>query len=398
MGEGVQAGSPRGRSVRFKLVAASVVLLVALAGLEGIARLLGPAIPAYTDGPAGPDVVLLNGHPSRLWYTAPGVKSTPESVAHINVLGLRGELPAIPKPAGVTRVLVVGDSSLYGHGVNDDETFPAQLESALLGLGQRVEVVNGGTPGYSTEQTRLMLEELGWGLEPDLLVIGNLWSDNNFDSFRDADLLRTQKAFSNPLAGSALYRLAASWADVVRGGRGARLVSWTAGDQLPTEVGRRVPLPRYAENLDGMVRDALARNVGVAFLSLTNIERVATTVEGWSWDPYFQVQREVAEWHGLPILDAQMVFVAANRDDPTELFVDSMHPSALGHRLLGQYSARRLVSGGWPGKQRFLGKAEPFPGTQVVDTKSPSGPRPPSAQEGLFKDTSPPLPHLPKPQ
>ncbi|MES2642658.1 MAG: GDSL-type esterase/lipase family protein [Myxococcota bacterium] len=394
----MQVGSRGGRSLRFKLVAASVVLVLTLGGLEAFARVVGPSIPAYTDGPSGPDVVLLNGHPSRLWYTAPGVKSTPnDGTAHINRLGLRGDLPADPKPAGVPRVLVVGDSSLFGHGVEDDETFPAQLGSSLAGLGHPAEVVNGGTPGYSTEQTRLFLDEMGWDLRPDLLVIGNLWSDNNFDSFQDADLLRTQKAFANPLASSALYRMVASWADVLRGGRGARIVSWTAGDQLPTEVGRRVPLARYAENLDAMVREARARDIGVAFLALTNIDRIKDGTKDWSWEPYFAVQREVAAWHGLPIFDAQLVFVGASRDDPTDLFVDSMHPSALGHRLLGQFAARRLVAAGWPDKQRHLGKAEAFPGTQVIDNGAPNGPRPPSAQDALFKDTSPPMPGLPPP-
>lgn len=391
----MQLRTVRSRSLRFKVVASSLVLFAALLGLEGLAQMVGPSIPALKENH---ERTLLNPHPTRLWYTAPGTKEVEGAASTINALGMRGAMPIDPKPADIPRILVVGDSSLFGHGVNDPDTYPAQLQTVLQGLGHRTEVLNGSTPGYSTEQTRIFLEEVGWSLQPDLLVIGNLWSDNNFDSFRDVDLLHTQKAFSNPLASSALYRLLASAADVLRGGRGARIVTWTASDQDPTKLGRRVPLPRYAENLDAMVRDANARGIGVVFLTLTNIERVTMTLaaEEWSWEPYFKVQREVAAWHDLPNFDAQMVFVASNQKDPTDLFVDSMHPSALGHRIFAGYSAWRLVADGWPDTRRFFGKSESFPGTAVIDDGSVKEAAPFSAQSDLFRDPGgvpPPHPH-----
>ncbi|MDO9280586.1 MAG: SGNH/GDSL hydrolase family protein [Pseudomonadota bacterium] len=372
------------RPLHFKLAAATVVLVLALATLEALARTVGLQIPALEAPTAGSDTVLLNPHPTRLWYTAPGVKRSAGFTSTINALGLRGALPADPKPAGVPRVLVVGDSSLFGHGVADDETYPAQLEQILLGLGRRVEVLNGGTPGYSTEQTRIFLAEDGWALQPDLLVIASVWSDNNFDSFRDADLLHTQHAFANPLARSALYRLLASWADVLQGGRGARIVTWTQAHQVATEAGRRVSLPRYVENLDAMVNDATTRDIGVLFLTLTNLERVKGDRTRVSWEPYLAAQREVALFHGAPLLDAQLVYTSANLADPQDLFVDAMHPSALGHQLLARLTARRLVGDGWPTRARYVAPPGHFPGTAIVDIYEQGERAPFSSQDALF--------------
>lgn len=379
-------------SPRFKIVAASVVLVVTLVALELAARVIAPVIPGYKVAPEREEMVLLNSHPTRLWYTAPGVKQSAGFTASINALGLRGPLPADPKPAHVPRILVVGDSSLFGHGVSDAETYPAQLERALLGRGIRAEVVNGGTPGYSTEQTLRFLDEVGWGLQPDLLLIGNLWSDNNYDWFQDADLLHTVNTFSGPLASSALFRLSSTWLDRVKGGRGARIVSWTSNSQVPTNAGRRVPLPDYAANLAKMMAQATEHGAGALVLSLTNMERLERgDRDDFSWHPYFLAQAEIVRWFQVPMVDAHVVFSSAS-GEPSALFVDAMHPSGKGFALLAKATARLLGDAGWPERERFAPRTEPFPGLSVQDAAETDVPAPLSPQEELFiqVDRSPP--------
>ena len=61
----------------------------------------------------------------------------------------------------------------------DDETIIEQTVDRLRATGLDVDAVNAGVPGYSTEQTRMLLEEDGWQLEPTLLLIGNLWSSSS---------------------------------------------------------------------------------------------------------------------------------------------------------------------------------------------------------------------------
>jgi len=89
-----------------------------------------------------------------------------------NSLGLRG--PEIgPKPAGVRRVLALGDSFTFGHAVEASEAWPAVLQELLAARGgPRYEVVNAGIGGYGTGQQLLLYDELQSRVEPDLVVLG----------------------------------------------------------------------------------------------------------------------------------------------------------------------------------------------------------------------------------
>jgi lysophospholipase L1-like esterase len=377
-------------ALRFRVLASLTVFVVLSSLLEVGARRVGAEFPEWrmTDG-AG---VVMIGHPTRLWALAPGRKQNGAVWATISPLGLRGGLPADPKPPGRLRVLVLGDSTWFGHGVEDDETFPAQLEARLRADGLDVDVLNGGVPGYSTEQTRVELDELGWSLAPDLLLLGNLWSDNNVDSFRDEDLLATARAADrNPLYASHFFRLLTSAVDQARGGEGGRLVTWTRTSQWPETGGRRVSLKRYAENLDAMVRDAAARGVGAALLSPCNIETVkGRHRDGASWDVFFDAQRALAAHHGIPIVETLDAVRAAGA--PESLFLDVMHPTAAGHAVFAATAATVLEAAGWP-NTRLLATGGAFPLAPLVDNRFGVGdPNPSSPQRNLFGDATLPLP------
>lgn len=89
-----------------------------------------------------------------------------------NDYGLRrDDEVAIPKPAGMFRVLVLGDSQTSGYGTNE-ETYPGHLETLAQERagGQLVEVVNGGVDGYSPQQAYLWLRKYGVPLQPDLVI------------------------------------------------------------------------------------------------------------------------------------------------------------------------------------------------------------------------------------
>ncbi|MDP2311248.1 MAG: GDSL-type esterase/lipase family protein [Pseudomonadota bacterium] len=362
------------------------MLVVIAAMLEQGARLVGAEFPEWrlTDA-AG---VVMTGHPTRLWGLSPGVKQNGGVVANINALGMRGAPPEDPKPPGKLRVLVVGDSTFFGHGVSDDETFPAQLQARLRAEGLEVDVLNAGVPGYSTEQTRIQLDEEGWALAPDLLIVGNLWSDNNVDSFRDEDLLRTARAREeNPLFASYFFRLLATAVDQARGGDGARLVTWTRKSQWPEKGGRRVSLRRYGENLDTIAREAASRGIGTAFISPCNSGLVVGKYpDGASWDVFFSAQRTIAAHHGVPLMETLPALRAATMGDPTPLFVDIMHPSALGHAVFAEVADTALREAGWP-TNRLLASGGVFPVETLNDSRFGIGhANPRSPQRNLFGD------------
>ncbi len=343
-------------------VAAAILLMA-----EGVARVVGPQIPEWQGGDQGS--VVMGGHPTRLWGMNTGHRQVGTVAAFINDKGLRGELPELPRPEGRERVMLVGDSTFFGHGIEDDETIIAQAVDRLKARGLNVDAVNGGIPGYSTEQTHMLMEEVGWDLEPTLLLIGNLWSDNNFDHFRDADLLRTRRMWmQNPLSRSSLFLVLAAFIDQHTGDPQARMVTWTRTSELPSYGTRRVPIERYAHNLDAMVREAAERNIGVALVAPVNRQMAEQLVgPDVAWSPYFDAQKAVAKHHGIPVIDLAPTLIEAAKEHPgADLYLDEMHPTALGAGYFADALVGGILASGWP-DSRPLGRSEPFDTTQVSD-------------------------------
>lgn len=95
----------------------------------------------------------------------------------INAQGFRGPAATPVKDPSKTRVLVVGDSLVWGFGVEQEETFVSKMAAQC----QDLEVINFGVSGYATDQELLLFNELGKPLKPDvviLVVASNDFSDN----------------------------------------------------------------------------------------------------------------------------------------------------------------------------------------------------------------------------
>ncbi len=89
----------------------------------------------------------------------------------VNGQGLRGPDRPYTKPPGVARVLALGDSFVEAFMVEDAQTVTARLEADLAARGCRVEVINGGTVGYSTDQEYLFYRDEGRKYAPDVVVV-----------------------------------------------------------------------------------------------------------------------------------------------------------------------------------------------------------------------------------
>ncbi len=99
----------------------------------------------------------------------------------INEQGLRGPLRPYAKPPGAARVLALGDSFVEAFMVRDDETVTAELEDQLRRrLACPVEVVNGGTVGYSTDQEYLFYRDEGRRYAADVVVLFSYHNDLPF--------------------------------------------------------------------------------------------------------------------------------------------------------------------------------------------------------------------------
>ena len=126
-----------------------------------------------------PESAHLRDHPTRLWVQAPNLDTTlPEHGAlRTNALGFRDGPVTIPKPPGQYRVLSVGESSTWGHGVRVDETYSARLQQLLQQSGKQARVINAGVPAYTVQQSAVFLAEEGASLQPDLILVYHQTND-----------------------------------------------------------------------------------------------------------------------------------------------------------------------------------------------------------------------------
>ncbi|HEY6085440.1 MAG TPA: GDSL-type esterase/lipase family protein [Nitrospira sp.] len=96
----------------------------------------------------------------------------------INEEGFRDLPHANEKPAGVVRVLGLGDSFMFGWGVPEDETFLKQLERRLdARIDRSVESINAGVPGWGLNQYYLFLKRRGLQWSPDIVVLAYFVDD-----------------------------------------------------------------------------------------------------------------------------------------------------------------------------------------------------------------------------
>ncbi len=344
MGVGARAGAT-------SRLLTGLLLAGALLGLaEAAARLYPPPDPLLPMAGPSDDAdpgILLRGSPWLLWELQPGTHREKGHTVAVNRLGMRdADRGAKTRP----RMLVVGDSSVYGFGVADTEHFPAVLEQ-----GAPADFINAAVPGYSSLQALNLLQLRGLSLAPDVLLVGTLWSDNNFDSFHDEALLAAWSGWASSqersplgtargwLQNSLLFR----WLDwhlrVAPQGERAKKTGWIVGDEDARIGSRRVPIARYAAALDRMAALMQGRAL---FLILPNREDLAPP-RPHAWNPYRETMRRVAARWGAPVIDGPAAFIASGRS-PDALFLDAMHPTRAGHRLLAAAAASALHDKHWP--------------------------------------------------
>ncbi len=146
-----------------------VLAVLMLGALEGGARvfvrqILGHARVHAFDGELG-------------WVLKPNVDETsrradrPHYRIRTNAHGFRSP-PVLDAPPGQRgrRVLILGDSNVFGTGVERSQRFDALLSSLVVD-GTSVEVINTAVSGWSTDQEMRLLERVGAAFEPDLTLL-----------------------------------------------------------------------------------------------------------------------------------------------------------------------------------------------------------------------------------
>jgi len=161
--------------IRKIMVPALLILfgvLLAFGVLEFFVRVTGKT------PPAGEPAFFWQDDKRFGWFHTPGAEgyyfNPPgeyNAYAKVNSAGLMDQEYAQEKPAGVYRILVLGDSFTEGLRVPMDAAFHSILEENLNAAGKRVEVINAGVAGWGTDQELLFYQEVGRDYQPDMVLL-----------------------------------------------------------------------------------------------------------------------------------------------------------------------------------------------------------------------------------
>lgn len=95
-----------------------------------------------------------------------------EVFAHINNLGFRGNNSIDIKNSQGERILFLGDSFTFGHGVEDNATYPERVGQILKNQGNMVEILNASLEGTEMTRDYIFLRENAPQLKPKVVIVG----------------------------------------------------------------------------------------------------------------------------------------------------------------------------------------------------------------------------------
>lgn len=263
-----------------------------------------------------------------------------------NAAGFRGDWPGRGQTgrggrgAAEYRIVCIGDSCTFGAGVLYEEAYGLQLEELLQDRwpDRAVRSFLLGLPGYTTHQNRLAFEDHGAALAPDLTVLYvGAWND-----FGPAVGLDDAER-SNAQSGWRLARLVSVASRDERAATVERLRASYLGGEAPSV--RRVAPAAFTANVRAIVARAraLGSEVVLVLPAWPEKTRRAHPVTGRDRESLIDLAAELT----LRTIDAQAVFARFVAGLPTELrsnaervesllFLDWVHPTALGYGLIAQ--------------------------------------------------------------
>lgn len=283
-------------------------------------------------------------HPTMFWRLRAGLDvdiSMRDQEFHVTTdsRGLRGpEFPLATPPSG-WRAWCLGDSITYGYGVDDEDTYEARLQGILRAEhpSRKVEVLNGGCPGWSSFQAIELTKSLGDSFRPDLYILAFVYADPAFEDVADAD-----RVDANPLVRWAKLGLNRSELYMYLRQRVMRRTNPRGLTPVDYRLATpRIPLEDYERNLAWFTDRARRSGGHVIFMNLA--KRDPDPHEAYA--TYREVARKAMESTGNAWIDVDALF--REQPDPPALFSDRIHPNAQGFALMAEALARTLDEKGW---------------------------------------------------
>ena len=299
---------------------------------------------------------------SKIWACDPILqfKVNPEIEPNgqpLNSAGFRG--PEFgPRRPGVLRILALGDSCTFGYIVRKMIGFVAQpyplrlqhLVDRRLGPG-RVEVLNGGLPGYNSFQGLLLLRTKLRDLEPDLVTVRFGWNDHFLSGAGEAAAFREPStplgiAAQDLLFRSKLYAFVRRLGLELRAWRQPVAAQASAAFRDQRSFEPTIPPEDFARMLRRIVEVVRSRGGDVWLLTAPrnpapspeaaqqlaahnrlDFERLMQIHED-----YAEIVRRVGADTGALVVDLEAVY-ARHASEPAFFPSDVVHPNEGGHNL-----------------------------------------------------------------
>jgi len=253
--------------------------------------------------------------------------------AAINRIGLRS--PDLKNSATI-KILTIGDSSVFGDGVQDSETLAAQISGLL---GSAVDVQNGGVPGYTCWQSRLWVERIRTQFQPDILISYNQHSDYRRASGHDRVIAATQLG---PLAKLGI----------------GRLISYASLRWRIRQGGSNLTVDEYGDCLRGLADDQKSAGGSMVFVvPITDVDFESSPFFGQPepGEPgtrlvdYRAVMGDVAAEQDAVLVNG-MDAIRAARLTGNQALLDTVHPTARGHSALAKGIVGAITDAGLLGR------------------------------------------------
>jgi lysophospholipase L1-like esterase len=265
----------------------------------------------------------------------------PHARRDFNALGFRDREHAVEKPAGMFRIIALGDSVTEGYEIDESDMYTRKLQSLLDRHGGRYEILNFGTSQYSTMQEVEVFKESGLMMGPDLVILGYVLNDASMDGSAN-DFFRRDRAPS----------LALEW--FARNARAALRIrprsDWLPGchrfdyySRMHCDAGKWARVSASLRELGELARRHGFRVVMVVFPLM---EDGAESFAGYKWrDVHTRVIEEAAR-HGFASLDLLPPFARWRPADVKVAPDDRVHPNKLGHEIAAYAIYRQLLDMG----------------------------------------------------
>ena len=295
------------------------------------------------------------------------------NIFSVNSLGYRGEEFAPSQTKAKLRIFCTGGSATAGYCVNDQDTWPAQLQIYLKKRGYNVEVINAGVDGWYSYQELLRFNEeivnyhadillihQGWNeeFEYSSLFLGKKWRPKMIQNVREQNNLYCPP---NKLLSSAFFlSIYLAFKAALKAWVFIPNMRFTNPKRWQTLLSNKYILAWF-DNLFAMARLAATNNILVytvnypALPALNDAEqdrefyinnyRLSEEYANYQAISQKRIKRTLAVIKSIiPCLDVEDEFNNYNTRERLGLFIDELHMSAQGYGLLAQAIGKKLIS------------------------------------------------------